>query len=361
MRHALERMREQGPRGLREEAHLQGQSPWLASAKLKLVDGCNLRCVTCDYWRRSRRGELTTGEVQQVLTGLQRLRCRKVRFTGGEPLLREDLPRLIRYAADLGLRATLTTNGTLLDRATIKALLKIPLRTITLSIDSPVRSVHDAMRGEPGAFARVTRTLDRILRWRGPKTRVRVNTVLTNRNYMTLLEMPYYLRPRPVDGWRLIPVERWTKVPLRPDADQIRRYNGQVAPVLAETIQAPGFDPHVFGRGPREWDHAARGEWALGYYETHPCHVPWFHTLVGPAGDVYPCCTGHQRMPSLGNVRRTPMDELFNGEAYVAFRRRMLQTREELCHCCDDFLADNRAYQAMIERWAAETGEEVLP
>src|SRR5947208_15590820 len=88
----------------------------LASLRLSVTDRCNLRCRYCmpedEYGWLPRASILTFEELDRVVRVFSRLGVRKVRLTGGEPLLRHDLPALVRVVArvseieDLGL----TTN-----------------------------------------------------------------------------------------------------------------------------------------------------------------------------------------------------------------------------------------------------------
>ncbi|MEO1272866.1 MAG: radical SAM protein, partial [Myxococcota bacterium] len=275
--------------------HAKGESPWLTSAKLKLVDGCNLRCFMCEFWKLRRAGELTTEEVVRVLNELRQLGCLKVHFSGGEIFLRKDALALFRHAAGLGMRVNLTTNGTRIDKDTVKALIKLPVRSITLSIDSPVAQIHDTVRGRDGAFKRTVKTLDRLLERRTRKTRIRINTVISPRNIASMVEMPAFLRTRPVDGWLVIPMDPrnghdpgWTP-------EVIAHYNAHIAPTLARDVTVPGFDPWIFGQTTESMHACASSNYARGYYAQHMCRVPWFHTLISATGDVYPCCMGHRR------------------------------------------------------------------
>lgn len=324
----------------------------LVSLKLKLVDGCNLRCFMCDYWRGRRAGELTTAEVGRVLDEAAAAGCVKVNFTGGEVLMRRDVVELAAHAAARGLRVNLTTNGTLLTGALARALLAIPVRSITLSIDSPVAKLHDRARGRAGAFVKTTRALDRVLARRGAKTRVRLNTVVSTRTYRSLLEMIAFLRDRPIDGWRLLPVDPWTG-PAGDGGgalglDDIRAYTRAIAPALADAIRVPGFDPWVFGRDEAAWQLAARGAHARGAYDAHPCYAPWLHLLVDARGECYPCCAGHGRLPALGNVRAAGLAAIFAGPAATRFRADMLRARPALCATCDDFLVENAEVRRVL-------------
>ena len=332
--------------------HLLGDSPWLTSAKLKLVDGCNLRCFMCDYWRGQRGEELSTEEVLDLLGQLGELGCEKLHFSGGELLLRSDVLLLLERATELSMRCNLTTNGTLLDREMIRALVKLPLRSLTLSIDAPSAKIHDAIRGQKGAHKKTTRALDRLLASRGNKTRVRLNTVLSRRNVRGLVEMGAYLRDRDIDEWLLIPMDPWTDNSAALRAEDIRYYNAHVAPALADTVSVAGFDPFVYG-GEEDVQGATVQRWARGFYRANRCHVPWFHTLVDARGDVYSCCMGHRRSEALGNVRSSSLREIWNGERYRALRCGMRESRPEICHRCDDFLAENRAFAALEGDWRA--------
>jgi hypothetical protein len=77
---------------------------------------CNLRCVHCyasaSQGRHAR--ELDTGEGKTLLDDLAAFKVPVILFSGGEPLLRPDFFELAGYAADLGLRSTISTNGTLI-------------------------------------------------------------------------------------------------------------------------------------------------------------------------------------------------------------------------------------------------------
>lgn len=349
--------------------HAAGESRLLRSAKLKLVDGCNLRCFMCDYWRGRREGELTTVEVRTVLADLAALGCQKVHYTGGEIFLRRDAVDLVEEANRLGMRVNLTTNGTVLDKARARALVDIPVRSVTVSLDSPVGKIHDEVRGRAGAFKKTLRSLDWLLAHRTRKTRVRVNVVVSARTYLSLLELPELLADRPIDGLLLIPMDAkpddgkqgvGSRLPVvRPTAHtmtepDIRRYNEEVAPVLAARVRVPGFAAYPFGRTDRDAATSATGAYARGHYVEHLCHVPWHHTLVNAVGDVYPCCMGHRTLPSLGNVRKASLIEIWQSDAYRHFRTSMLREREAVCHRCDDFLEENRALDALHRERAGE-------
>lgn len=121
---------------------------------------CNLKCVHC-YSRsedRSYANELSTEEGIQLLDDLAQFGSPVVLFSGGEPLIRPDILTLIRHATDSGMRAVLSTNGTLIDNRLAAKLKDIGLSYVGISLDG-LTKVHDAFRGVNGTFDKVIRAI----------------------------------------------------------------------------------------------------------------------------------------------------------------------------------------------------------
>lgn len=113
----------------------------LGSLRVSVTDRCNLRCEYCmperDYVWLPRAEVLKFEEIARVVEAFTRLGVDRVRLTGGEPLLRRDLPRLVSQLAESGRLSdlALTTNGVLLaDQA--RALRAEGLHRVTVSLDT---------------------------------------------------------------------------------------------------------------------------------------------------------------------------------------------------------------------------------
>jgi MoaA/NifB/PqqE/SkfB family radical SAM enzyme len=98
---------------------------------------------------------LETWEAKSVLDQAKRLGILQIAFSGGEPLLREDIVELVQYAHDLGLITRLSTNGLLLDHERVSELKRAGLTLCGVSIDDADPQTHDTLRGVPGAHAKV--------------------------------------------------------------------------------------------------------------------------------------------------------------------------------------------------------------
>jgi GTP 3',8-cyclase len=123
----------------------------LRDLRISVTDRCNFRCVYCmpkevfgrEYRFLERRELLTFEEVARVARVFVGLGVRKLRITGGEPLVRRDLERLVEMLAGPDVDLTLTTNGSLL-AAKAELLAAAGLRRVTVSLDA----LDDAVFGE---------------------------------------------------------------------------------------------------------------------------------------------------------------------------------------------------------------------
>jgi GTP 3',8-cyclase len=116
----------------------------LHDLRISVTDRCNFRCVYCmpkeifgkDYQFLPRAEILTFEEIERLVRIFVSLGVQKIRLTGGEPLVRRDLERLVEKLARIGdLDLTLTTNGSLLAQKA-RLLADAGLRRVTVSLDS---------------------------------------------------------------------------------------------------------------------------------------------------------------------------------------------------------------------------------
>ncbi|RLC32249.1 MAG: 12,18-didecarboxysiroheme deacetylase [Deltaproteobacteria bacterium] len=114
---------------------------------------CNLNCVHC-YARAGEQAsdsELTYDQGIHLIDDFAEFGVPVVLFSGGEPLMRSDLPRLASYAVKRGMRAVISTNGTLITREKAEELKEIGLSYVGVSLDG-MEEINDRFRGKAGAF-----------------------------------------------------------------------------------------------------------------------------------------------------------------------------------------------------------------
>jgi radical SAM protein with 4Fe4S-binding SPASM domain len=142
---------------------------------------CNLHCGHCyaDSHDRDYPGELSTEEGRRLLEELAAFGVPTVLFSGGEPLLRDDLTELARFAGELGMRAVLSTNGTRIDERTALELAAAGLSYVGVSFDG-IGALNDKMRGSRGAFGAALAGI-RAARGAGLRTGIRFTMHRRNR------------------------------------------------------------------------------------------------------------------------------------------------------------------------------------
>jgi MoaA/NifB/PqqE/SkfB family radical SAM enzyme len=123
---------------------LRRRVPFLVSWNLTFH--CNLRCTYC-YSPYLKYPEMKTPELLAGIDEMYALGMRYVTFSGGEPLLRNDIGEIVRHCKQRGITTFISTNGALLPRRIDQI---AGVDRLTISLDGPA-AVHDAVRGE-GAF-----------------------------------------------------------------------------------------------------------------------------------------------------------------------------------------------------------------
>jgi GTP 3',8-cyclase len=223
--------------------------------RISVTDRCNFRCVYCmpkevfgrDFQFLERAELLSFEEIARLAGIFVSLGVRKIRLTGGEPLVRRDVERLVALLANTdGLTdLTMTTNGALL-AAKAEALRRAGLRRITVSLDSLDDDVFMSMNDAGFPVARVLEGIDAaaVAGLRPVKVNMVVKRGVNDQSVLDMaahfrgtghvLRFIEYMDVGTTNGWRLADVvsageivrtieDRWPLEPLDPN------YRGEVA------------------------------------------------------------------------------------------------------------------------------------
>jgi len=140
----------------------------LHDLRLSVIEACNFRCPYCmpadrvgDDHGLDAAGRLSFDEIETLVRGMARIGVRKLRITGGEPLLRRDLPALVTRLARIPAieEIALTTNGALLARHAA-ALREAGLTRLTVSLDALSADLFNTLSGGRGHVRDVLAGLD---------------------------------------------------------------------------------------------------------------------------------------------------------------------------------------------------------
>lgn len=169
---------------------------------IRVNKNCNARCFMCDFWKNPKK-EITRHQFEDILSKFQSVKM--VRFTGGEPLLCNDLPHYIRLCHELGIKTSIITNGLLLNDK-LKCLADSGLDQVIVSLDGPAADIHNQIRGVNGLFEKIEEALISIYN-EHPDMHTRVNTVVSDSNIRYLSQFIKLLERYHIEQWSIIPIK----------------------------------------------------------------------------------------------------------------------------------------------------------
>ncbi len=295
-----------------------------------LTQRCNLACAHCYIAAGPWHGagaELTTAECRRIADEVLALNPAPLFiFSGGEPLLRDDLEELCRHATAGGATAVVGTNGTGLTDRRIASLQAAGVRGVAISVDSLSARYHDRFRHGGGALADTLAAVDRLARAR---LDFLVQTTVTRGNRHEVAALAdwaaakgavcfnlYFLveTGRGAGMHGLSPQEN--EAVLAELVDLGRRYRGTM---MVRSKCQPQIMRHV---------HRADPDSPLLHYATRcPCGIQYCR--ITPEGKVTPC----PYLPAVaGDLRRQPFAEVWEGsEVFRALREGELEGRCGRC------------------------------
>jgi radical SAM protein with 4Fe4S-binding SPASM domain len=300
---------------------------------------CNLACRHCyaSAVRGPAPGELDTAEAHALLRQLAALRVPALLLSGGEPLVRPDALDLLTAASGLSLRCTLSTNGTLIDADTARGLAAAGITYVGISVDGPPAD-HDRWRGRRGAHAA---TLAGIRRLRAEGVRVGLRFTL---HRASVPHLPYLFELAAAEGisricvYHLVPAGRGADLgDLGLTAAETRRALDYLLEQARWHVeQGSGMEVLTVGNH-------SDGPYAIQWMRSHlPGRVAAARTLlqrnggnrsgvallaIDPVGEVHPDQFSWDQ--PLGNVRQTPLQAIWQGEAVPPLLTALRSARRE--------------------------------
>ena len=306
------------------------------TAKVKLLWHCNLSCTFCRL--PGSRAVMSRGIAAALGRELAGRGLKKVHFSGGEVLLHPDCFAIFADWAASGIQVNLTSNGFLMGGEEVRRLEDAGVHSVSLSIDSADRRVHDRLRGQKGSHKAVVRAAERIAA-RG-RMKLRINTVVTSFNVRRLADLRELLRAVGAGiSWKLIPVD-----PIEPG---LLPSAGDVERLADEALQWQELEDRApFGGDSREYGEIAAGRHG---FRGNVCHVPWFHLFFDPEGTCYPCCMARGSMEPLGKYPEQPVGEILKAGPMGKVRSLLASGgRLDACARCDDFLEERKIIAGLL-------------
>ncbi len=298
-------------------------------SEVALTYACNIQCRFCyaGCTPANKQGSLDTRGFMKVLDRIRfEAEVPSVSFTGGEPLLYEELPKLVRYAVRRnGMRVNLITNGTLVTPRKAKILARAGLSSAQVSIESAHTCEHDAITGVPGSHAASVKGLQALA---AAGIRVHPHITICSLNRHKLADYPAFCREMGAERFSanlIIPAGRGDDDELMVSYSEIGKVVTEVkASASAAAIEFMWYSPTPICL----FNPLTKG---LGNKGCSACEGL---LSVDPQGNVLPCSSWPELVGSL----------LKEGFKTVWFRQRSEGIREkqdapENCRLCEHFAA----------------------
>lgn len=300
------------------KSRLLGNRPFILSHLI--TNRCNLNCLTC-LWKeetRARTRELSTNEVIGLYQEAQACGFLWVVIWGGEPLLRDDLGKILREAKKTGLKTSLITSGYALPHAYDEICPNLDI--LLVSIDAPDEN-NDRIRGGRGAFQRAIKGIE-LVRSAFPKVRISIISVISRLNLHQIEGLIKFAAELGLPiTFQSMNTQDYGFVNRRVDPERLI-LNHQEEREIFSIIREYKSRGYRITNSPHYIDAFRRGK--LSYR----CHYKKVVFRVEADGKVLDCTA---RRGILGDVLEKPLREILTSRNYREFLR-----RAEGCSRCRD-------------------------
>ncbi len=298
---------------------------------------CNAKCIHCyaPTPHPYRITELTLKEWKKVFDDISDMGAFRAIFTGGEPLLRDDLFEMVEYVHNLGLAATLETNGSLLNRKTIEKLVNAGINVISISLNRSTPHDYDKFSGYKGLFNKVIDDF-RILKDYSVDTAVFATVTKVNmKDIPEIIDIAADVKAGRIAFVHLSPAGRAkTNAALYPTPqehiDLLKRIYEKELQHPDLVIKYPNL-PAFYFQESIGLDVYEKIQKRRGYIELCPAGTTSY--VIDPEGDVKPCTVTAET--AMGNVKKDSLRDIWLSSPILEHLRDTKKHMETPCDTCD--------------------------
>ena len=288
------------------------------AVSLRLSDRCNSRCVTCDCWKRYDGPEISEKQAIHIIDEMRLLGIRAIRFTGGEPLLRQDFFKIVDHCCkDDFDRIVVATNGLLLESLAHR-INGSGITHLSVSLDG-IGERNDRIRGVPGHYERVIRGLELV-----KNKRIKIVSTITETLIEDLAELIQFCEERGYAYDINLPHELpyfFSGEAVHDSLSRLWPSKAKIDRILSILEKHRILNKHLL--------HYAERYLKDRHSDMRHCMHGFGFVDVEPDGSVNPGC---YVMP-VGNINDTPFGEILRSVPYVEAVRKMYDLKCPGCSC----------------------------
>ena len=277
-------------------------------AQWDITSLCNLRCRHCRAWKLPKDNELSTKESINLLKQLAGLKVKFLNLSGGEPFLRKDIFVLLEHTRNFD-SVTITSNGTALDKYSIKKLKAFKNLRISLSLDG-MENFHDDFRQVRGTFKKAINAIKNLTESSIPTTVKFTLTKFNKNEALKVFDLVSRYRIESLNFRAVLPAGRANKS-IMPTSEQYKKVSKELLAMSKEKkVPVISGDPILFPLFPELmgeiWNRLEEKVFTNIYAG---CLAGDEIIYIKPNGDVGVCAY----IPRVvGNITKTPLIKLIN-------------------------------------------------
>jgi len=301
----------------------------------------------CDIPLRKEE-EISTSCLKSAIKSASSLGARTIVFSGGEPLLREDLYELIAFAKANHMSACLTSNGVMLGQNAALALAESGINVVNISIEGN-REIHDSLRGV-GNFDKAVKALEYL---RESGIEATIAATVSRYNYHSLLEVVELARAYKVTTVRFQPFSQ-----IFID-DQSRKteffLNQQEKQELEKAIREVIRLTQEYGISTNPLNYLNRiSDYLCGenIVSGNACSALWSSCPINARGDVFPCWVLADKRHLLGNISEKKLSEIWLSSGHQRIRQGIVKNGCGGCmmSCYDDVFGQGPWQATLVKK-----------
>lgn len=304
---------------------------------INLTYACNYSCEFCAIpLTKKKKGDeiwLSRKSIIELAKEFKEMGGKEIYLTGGEPLLKENITKILKDLGKTSLRVEMVTNGSLIDQKNAKVLVD-ELDSIMISLQGSTAETHNKLTksNSYGDVVKNIQLLDKVKEERSSDIEISLNTVITSKN---ILEIP-----------------NMAKLGNALDVDKVNLQPFHVFIDELEYLKVNNYD--LFERKLKEFKDNLNKEirnspdfydFLLDYFKKkerkfNRCVNPSVSTFITPDGKVYPCCFLSERDEYvMGNLNDLTFEEIWKTEQFEEFRKGSLdELQSDVCKTCATLL-----------------------